>query len=241
VPFLPYLIVPAVLLIDRAMADHDLRRDLPRRLCAAVAIVAAIACVWMGARGSIYAAYMKAVVPPPIAVPALTFAAKAPLPKVEWHDANVTLAEKVAAHLPTGAVMAASEVGYLGSMARHASIIDLVGLNDTTIGRRGFSMDDLLSRKPDLIWLPHGDYTGLRAKILSDGRLFEQYDVIAGAFTYGLAIRRDSVHRGAVETRVRDAWAAVYPGREMKDYVVPRAFSTKVDTGLVQKMRQTKG
>jgi len=152
----------------------------------------------------------------------LPVAAKEPLPKVEWHDGLEAIGTHVAARLPNGAVMAASEVGILGSRGRGVTLIDLVGLNDTTIGRRGFSMDYLLSRKPDFIWLPHGDYTGLRALILSDQRLFEHYDVYAGAFTYGIAIRRNGPHRAAVEVAVRNAWEQVYPGREMASHRVVR-------------------
>ena len=191
IPFLPYLIVPALLLLDRALADADLRRALPRRLAWAAGAVVAVVCAWLPLQEPVYAAYARRVIPAPVAMPALPIAAAAPLPRIEWDAAITTIASHIAARLPKGASMAASEVGILGSIGRHATLIDLVGLNDTTIGRRGFSMDYLLSRAPDFIWLPHTDYTGLRAQILSDQRLYEQYDVYAGAFTYGIAVRRE--------------------------------------------------
>jgi hypothetical protein len=222
VPFLPYLIVAAIVMLDRALADERLRAALPRRLAIATGAVALLVCLWLPLRGTVYAAYARLVIPPPVAAPSLPVAAKEPLPKVEWHDGLEAIGTHVAARLPNGAVMAASEVGILGSRGRGVTLIDLVGLNDTTIGRRGFSMDYLLSRKPDFIWLPHGDYTGLRALILSDQRLFEHYDVYAGAFTYGIAIRRNGPHRAAVEVAVRNAWEQVYPGREMASHRVVR-------------------
>ena len=99
------------------------------------------------------------------------------------------------------------------------TLIDIAGLNDTRIARQGFSMDDLLTRAPDLIWLPHHDHTGLRAAILGDARLYRDYVLLDGAFGYGLAVRRDGPHRAAIEAGLRQAWAALYPGRVMADYV----------------------
>lgn len=222
IPLLPYLIVTSLLLLDRAIADKRLRAALPRRLAIATGAVALFVCLWLPLRGPVYAAYARLVIPPPITGPNLPVAAKEPLPKVEWHDGIEAIGAHVAARLPRGAVLAASEVGILGSKGRHVALIDLVGLNDSTIGRRGFSMEYLLSRKPDFIWLPHHDYTGLRRLILSDPKLFELYDVYAGAFIYGIAIRRESPHRAAVEAAVQSAWNQVYKDRSMADYRVLR-------------------
>jgi hypothetical protein len=124
------------------------------------------------------------------------------------------------ASLPPGAVVAASEVGYIAAIAPRATIIDLVGLNDTQIGLRGFSMDDLLARAPDLIWFPHTDYTGLRAQILEDPRLYARYVVIADVFNFGIAIRRESPLRGEVEKGLLKAWSKLYPASNLVEYVV---------------------
>jgi hypothetical protein len=94
-------------------------------------------------------------------------------------------------------------------------------LNDTYIGLHGFSMDHLLARSPDLIWLPHTSYTGLRALMLEDPRLFERYIVINDAFYFGVAIRRDSPMRAAIEKALHSAWNELYPSWRLADYVVP--------------------
>jgi hypothetical protein len=81
-------------------------------------------------------------------------------------------------------------------------------------------MDYLFGFEPDIIWFPHSEYTGLRSKILSDRRLFDRYIVIAGAFNYGFAIRRDGPRRVLIEKEVAAAWATLYPDFAMADYIV---------------------
>jgi hypothetical protein len=147
----------------------------------------------------------------------------------KWFPIVPAIARAVAA-LPPGATIAASEVGYLACIAPHANVIDLVGLNDTRIGLHGFSMDELLARAPDLIWLPHTDYTGLRATMLEDPRLFAHYIIITNAFNYGIAIRRDSPLRGDIEQAVRAAWSALYPSRSIADYIVSDRYVPETES-----------
>ena len=112
-------------------------------------------------------AWLQRRLPPPVPQPDLAIAAATPLPEVPWIRAIMALGDDVVARLPAGARIAASAVGYLGAVNPAVTLIDIAGLNDTRIARQGFSMDDLLARAPDLIWLPHHDYTGLRAAILA--------------------------------------------------------------------------
>jgi hypothetical protein len=174
--------------------------------------------VWSVVRAPLEQALARRVVSPPVAEPVLSTGASTQLPRLSWLKANEIVAS-LASQLPAGATMAASEVGLIGASARQVSVIDLVGLNDTTIGRGGFSMDYLMSRRPDFIWLPHTDYTGLRAAILGDGRLMAQYDVVPGAFRYGIAIRREGQHARAVAEIVDTALQQAYPGRALRDFV----------------------
>lgn len=174
---------------------------------------------------SLEKSYTARVVPTPIAVPSLPVAARTPLPSYEkWYPTVPVLGDLIAG-LPDGAVVAASEVGYIAAAAPHATIIDLVGLNDTRIGLHGFSMDELLGRAPDLIWFPHADYTGLRAAMLGDPRLYERYVVIADMFNFGIAIRRDSRLYDDLEASARVAWSRLYPSSDLEEYVVPDAYS----------------
>ncbi|PVE26342.1 hypothetical protein DC522_00855 [Microvirga sp. KLBC 81] len=218
IPFLPYLAAPALLSAGAAWArdGKTAYRTFMKALTAGLLLFAAL----IAASGMLEKAYLKRTLPRPVSMPALPVTASEPLPSVPWFEAITRLAEDVAADLPSDAILAASEVGYLGASAPHVTLIDLVGLNDTVIGRNGFSFDDLLARAPDLIWLPHWDYTGLRAAILADPRFHDRYQVIVGAFNYGLAIRRDSPHRVQIESNIAQAWTKLYPAYGMKDFVV---------------------
>jgi hypothetical protein len=81
-------------------------------------------------------------------------------------------------------------------------------------------MDAVLNNRPDLIWLPHYDYTHMFGVMLSDPRLLQQYDVIAGAFDYGIAVRKSSPHHDEIMELVAQAWPELYPGTSMNDYFV---------------------
>jgi hypothetical protein len=217
IPLLPFIVLPALLSADAALARG---RISLRRIGVALAITVAIYAAARPFELRLERSYTAHVVPQPVAVPSLPIAPRTALPHYDkWYPTVPVLGRLIAA-LPRGAVVAASEVGYIAAAAPHATIIDLVGLNDTSIGLHGFSMDGLLARAPDLIWLPHTDYTGLRATILSDPRLYEQYVVVADAFDFGIAIRRTSALRGDVERELRTAWQKLYPGTNLADYVV---------------------
>jgi len=129
------------------------------------------------------------------------------------------VAEFFVAPLPAGVSIAASEVGYISVLNQRATVIDLAGLNDTKIALHGFSVDDLMARRPDVIWMPHWHYTYQRGILLSSPKLLEQYDLLAGAGGYGIAIRKDSPLRPAIVSQMQSYWARFYPGYDMNDYV----------------------
>jgi hypothetical protein len=222
IPLLPFVVVPALLSADAALARG---RISLRRIGVAFAVAVTIYAALRPFELELERSYTARVVPQPIAVPSLPITPRTPMPRYAlWYPTVPVLGGLIAA-LPPGAVIAASEVGYIAAAAPHATIIDLVGLNDTSIGLHGFSMDGLLARAPDLIWLPHTDYTGLRAAMLSDPRLYEQYVVIADAFNFGIAIRRTSALRGDVERELHTAWQKLYPSSNFADYVVPDGYT----------------
>ncbi len=217
VPFIPYAIVPALLSVDAALAEGA--RPV-RRIGFALAISAAIFLALRPIELGWEKQYRAWVMPKPIPVPALPGTPRDPLPDYSWiKQPGIST---IVAKLPPGAVVAASEVGYLAAVSPQATIIDLVGLNDTRIGVHGFSMDDLLARAPDLIWLPQAHYTGLLAAMFADPRLLEQYIVIAHVFNSGLAIRCGSPLREEIERGVRAAWPTLYPSRRVEDYTASR-------------------
>ena len=217
IPLLPFLIVPALLSADAALVSG---RISLRRMSVALAITGVLYGALHPFELGLERGYTARVVPQPIAVPSLPVSPSTPMARYDkWYPTVPVLGELIAS-LPPGAVVAASEVGYIAAIAPRATIIDLVGLNDTQIGLRGFSMDDLLARAPDLIWFPHTDYTGLRAQILEDPRLYARYVVIADVFNFGIAIRRESPLRGEVEKGLLKAWSKLYPASNLVEYVV---------------------
>ncbi len=72
-----------------------------------------------------------------------------------------------------------------------------------------------MRRRPDLIWMPHWDYTGMIRALLDDAELRSDYVFYPDALTYGVAVRADA-------RALRELWAArfadVYPGLSMDDY-----------------------
>jgi hypothetical protein len=219
-PLLPFVAVPCVLAFDdfvRASESEPIPLPAWRPLLGLLVMIAAGPA--SPAPPLLDALHERMRSRAPVAQPALARDAAAPLPETEWSD-TVAAMGSVVSRLPKGSVIAASEVGYIGAVAPEVDVIDLVGLNDTRIGLQGFSMDYVLSLRPDLIWMPHGDYTGLRAVIFGDPRLYAQYDVLDGAFSYGLAIRKDSPDHALVEDGARAAWASLYPYVPMDGYLV---------------------
>jgi hypothetical protein len=220
IPFLPYIVIPGLLSLDTMLARGLTWRDLGRPLVRGIGVGFVALLGALALQPAIDRLYFAALLPQSVAVPRLEYRAAAPLPEKPWFTVVRQIGDGIISRLPAGSIVAASEVGYIGSMAPHVTIVDLVGLNDTQIGRTGLNMSYLLGLKPDIIWLPHKDYTGLRSMMLSDPRLYERYIMIADAFNYGFAIRRDSPHRASIEKDVAAAWAKLYPDLAMPDHIV---------------------
>jgi hypothetical protein len=153
--------------------------------------------------------------PPMVRVRAVT-----PLPPVDWLQAIDGLTQLVAQRLPYNSTIAATEVGWLGAGAPQVNVIDLARLNDREIALHGFDVAVLLARKPDLIWMPHPDYTYQRGLMLSNADLLNNYNVYDGAAGYGLAVRKDSPSRNLIDQQLQKLWGRFYPGRDMSDYLV---------------------
>jgi hypothetical protein len=217
VPFFPFVIVPALLGLDSLLC-RNARRAVLRAACG-VAAAFVLFGLSLPLQRYLDHAYLGLVQPSPIAVPSLTTEVGTPLPKTEWL-ATIAAVGQLVARLPSRLVVAAAEVGFLGYASQSKTVIDLTGVNDAGVGMRELKLDRLLERAPDLIWLPPQDYTGLRAILLSDPRFFASYYVIAGAFNYGIAIRRDSPYRSKVVEEVGRTWNSLYPGLTLQSYVV---------------------
>lgn len=125
---------------------------------------------------------------------------------------------RICSKLPAGTVVAASEHGVVAAENPHIPIIDLVGLHDPEIARKGFSTAYLQSIDPELIWLPHFHYVTLNYTLVNDPWFKERYHFIPGVFKFGIAIRKD---RPDVFEVVLEELLRVYPKECYEAYLPP--------------------
>jgi hypothetical protein len=223
-PYLPLAVIPALLLLDRRLAEEDwlLTRYLRFRAAAAVAMVVLLVTLSTAAVQA-KIRHIEHKTRDEYAPAQLTVDAVQPLPQISWQTMMLSMTDDLLAPLPAGGTYAASEVGYLGERLPRATVIDLAGLNDTATALHGFHVDELLRRKPDLIWMPHSDYTYLRGVMFSDPALLAAYDVYAEAGNYGIALRKDSPLRPAIDRQMAIFWQKNYPGYQQSQYLVHAA------------------
>lgn len=216
VPWIALLIPPAIF-----AATHALTRLRKMRAAALIPSLASIGMAAFLLPGLVREPVMQwhFATLHPVEVPEWKVGSTAPLPEASWGMVIRALGDEVIAKLPAGATIAATEVGYLGAANAKVTLIDFAGLNDTGIGLSGFDAGDLLARRrPDLIWFPHDNYSGLRARLFSEPALVQEYDVYPVGFLYGVAIRRSSPHYPRVERLVSNAWAGLYGPVPMSRY-----------------------
>lgn len=144
-------------------------------------------------------------------------ASGAALPALDWFTGIRTMAELLEG-LPPDLVLAASEHGFVGSRLPGVAIVDLLGLHDRRIAREGFSAGYVFSRKPDLLWFPHFEYTGMVAQLLDDPEFRSSYEYYPRAYTYGIALRKSSPHFAAIRGRLAGKLAETYRGAVLSDY-----------------------
>lgn len=223
VPYFAFFILPSLLVLDRRLHSGDaLWPTGPRRLIAAGLVAL---CCFVVASSKLVAKFRRATATGHYEYDPVQFdtAAKTPLPVLKWAQGMTAVTDLLVAPLPMGTTVAATEVGYLGVKAPQVNIIDLAGLNDTQIALHGFSMQALLARKPDILWMPNLEYTYQSGLMLSDPALLQQYDLYAGAANYGLAIRKDSPYRAQIEVQMPAFWNSLYPHTKSSDYLVRSA------------------
>lgn len=218
VPLLPLIILPAALLIDEAFVlGIQPRIGQARALSLLVVVLLSreytqqITSYIGDALVKKQEFYMKPVFLP---VPSPE------LPKGEfWKKAA-----RFASMLPAGTTFAASEVGILGASAPQVSVLDLAGLNDAHLALHPSDVDYVFSQRPDIIWLPHSDYTKLYGSLASAPQLLQDYDLYAGALDFGLAIRKKSRTNAQFAAAVDKGWQSIYPGYRMQDVKVEQVY-----------------
>lgn len=221
-PYFPLLILPAFLVADRWAAETGAGHDWPKLISRPRIIAAAVlVCLFFlesSQRVQLQIRLLehrRHIEYDPVQ---FTTAATRPLPTSDWFWSTGTITNQLVSQLPAGTTVAATEVGFLAARSPQVNLIDMAGLNDTQIALHGFSVDSLLARKPDVIWLPHKDYTWHRGMLVSDPRLLQQYDVYPNAANYGIALRKDSHFRPQIDQVFARYWAETYPGYAMADY-----------------------
>jgi hypothetical protein len=96
--------------------------------------------------------------------------------------------------LPDDLVIATTEVGHPGALLPGKAIVDLAGLNDTRLARKGLAPAELFRRRPpDWIYLPHGDYREFAEAIEADPYFVAHYELF----------RRESLGMARVESAGR--------------------------------------
>ena len=231
VPYLPLIVIPSLLILDRWLAAppsdldawpaHTLRN---RAALTAIVLIAfllfsseAVQAKFRHLEHGSHTEYDAAQ---------LNIAATTPLPVIDWQTMMSGITNDFAVSLPPHTTLAATEVGYLGERASQLNIIDLAGLNDTDIALHGFNMARFLARKPDVIWMPNSDYTYQRGIMFSDPAFLAQYDLYADAANYGLAVRKDSPVRAQIDHQLAIFWQKLYPGTDPSAYLVHSATWT---------------
>jgi hypothetical protein len=232
-PYLGLIVIPALLVLDRRIADgRSAVGLLPSRrvkVLACCAVIAGMAVLYVNQRvikmrQLSYAVDRMIERRNDIYDPEhFETTATVRLPVASGYEEFVALTKRVIQPLPIGTTIAASEVGYVGAMAPHVNVIDIAGLNDTEIALSGFDMNALLARHPDIIWMPHNAYTFQRGLMIANPKFLKDYDYFVGAASYGLALRRDSPIRPQIDREMQLFWADMYPGYKMSDYLAKAA------------------
>lgn len=130
------------------------------------------------------------------------------------------------AQLPDDAVFATTEVGMLGALAPNKTIVDLAGLNERTLAQHPFDPEWMLNHyKPDLIYMPHPHYKRM-TKELRAAPGFDNYEFFnkrqLKTRDFGLALRKNSKHYGAMRDIVGDVVPIRAPKRKSMQKAAPR-------------------
>ena len=222
-PSLPLFVVAGALVADRwvqglhaapKLTARTLRSALLRTACALFVLLGGARALEAAGRAYEDRAQSQTLA----AIDGYQIPAAAPLPELDSWQASHEIAH-LAAESPPGTIFAMSEHGLVGASAAHAVIIDLLGLHDLTFARSGFSAAELWRRRPDMIWMPHPDHTQMLHDILASHEFWQDYTFYPDAFTYGVALRKNSPKFATLQTRFFTQWKSTYPGFLPEDYL----------------------
>jgi hypothetical protein len=134
-----------------------------------------------------------------------------PLPPLKYKT-GILAVEEMLSMSPRGSSVACSEYGRLGAACPDTTILDLVGLHDPILARKGFSAERIVERRPDIVWFPTPDYTRIVAGLADNPTFKKEYDYYPDVFGYGLALWRLSPRREGIRHAFTSVFADTYPG-----------------------------
>lgn len=216
-PFLPYAMIGSLLVLDRFLGAHGgclpWRRNAVRFLFACA--------LFVGLQSSVLPETFAGIALRDRGVPPARVSTKAsrPLPKLDFWR-NIAGFSAFLERLPRDITIAATEHGYAGAASPDITIIDLSGLNSPEYALGEFSADRLIDERPDLILLPHPDYTSRVKGILLNPAFQRDYELYAGAFNFGVALARNGPRYGEIRRTFLGVTSILYPDSNMLDYIV---------------------
>jgi hypothetical protein len=213
-PMAPLIVVPTVLIVDRALRGPKGARRLRGRLLPVIAWVLCVAVIY-GVGDRLFRAVHE---PEDAPDPGRRYVTRTqePLPTAGSHALVFALVRA----LPDdpSVVIAAGEHGRLSAEVTGMTLVDLTGLHDLGLARRGFEAGRILDRAPALIWMPHPHYPAQIDALLSPAAFWAGYDFYPQLGAHGLAIRREGPHAAALNDRLAGIWERHYRGRSLDAY-----------------------
>jgi hypothetical protein len=222
-PFLPFFVAAGILEVDGFMAGHPSAPSVGAWLASRKAFVRASAAGVVLVAGNVALSFAAEAYEahrqdhPSESLARYAVPATQPLPDIDsWQAAHAIAAMAVAG--PAGASFAMSEHGLPGALAPDLRIVDVLGLHDPYFAHHGFSVDELLRRQPDVLWLPHADHGAMVRDILASEEFWRHYELFPDAFFHGIALRIDGPRYVQWAAVFRQQWQALYLGLQPEDY-----------------------
>lgn len=104
---------------------------------------------------------------------------------------------------PDDFVFAATEHGFISGDNPGKRILDLSGLHHRTIAHQGYSDSLMEAESPDFVWMPHQDLTVLHHKVRTGPYFSEHYEYITDEFAFGIGVRRDGPYYSELMAIIR--------------------------------------
>jgi hypothetical protein len=202
-PFLPYLIVPAILLMDNALLDI---KKGDQSLWNFNALISKTSVVIVFLLITVFSKYRFINQYESWAIKTGNKNA-IPIENLEQRKFNreksIIIISDWLKEFPDDFVFGATEHGYISGDNPTKTILDFSGLHNRYIAKHGYDESVLRANPPDFIWMPHQDLTVLHFKIRTGQFFQDNYEYIPNYFAFGCAIRKDSQYYDALKAKMK--------------------------------------